>query len=157
MQLSWLHPASSSSLARHNHLLQDTCRAVCWPFFFPPRDNGCELNQECMQTCKSTCMCTKRSVRAHSGRAVGAQKCLSQSSAATSGISRAPCAGAAGGFPFYPSGKQALVLQSPACAGALLHAAHSDLADYCREGLNSARAPHALPFSLQLQDSPCLL
>lgn len=90
---------------------------------------------------------------AHSGRAVGAPKCLSQSSAATSGISRAPCAGAAGGFPFYPSGKQALVLRSPACAGALLHAAHSDLADYCREGLNSARAPHALPFSLQLQYS----
>lgn len=110
-----------------------------------------------MQTCKSTCMCTKWSMCAHSGRAVGAPKCLSQSSAATSGISRAPCAGAAGGFPFYPSGKQALVLQSPACAGALLHAAHSDLADYCREGLNSARAPHALPFSLQLQDSPCLL
>lgn len=45
-----------------------------------------------------------------------------------------------------PSGKRAVAPRSPARAGMLLHAAHSDLTDYCREGLNTARAPHVLSF-----------
>lgn len=55
-----------------------------------------------------------------------------------------------------PRGKQGVTPWSPAHAGTLLRAAHSDLRGNCGEGLNTARAPH-LCLSVHLQENWLLL